>query len=70
MSLPSALRRWVRFALERRGLDAEWIVPVVAAVDEWSSAFEDAFGEESSWGPAKRIAAELAGRGVDLADRE
>ena len=40
-----------------------------AVRDEWSPEFEDAFDEEASWGPAKRIAAELAGRGVDLADR-
>ncbi|WP_285774568.1 hypothetical protein [Microtetraspora sp. NBRC 13810] len=30
--LPEALRRWVRFALERRGVDPRWIGPVEEAV--------------------------------------
>jgi hypothetical protein len=68
--LPDALRAWVRFALQRRGVDHEWISPVVAAVDENLPEFVAAFDDESSWGPAKEIAAALAGRGVDLADRE
>lgn len=68
--LGEALRRWVRFALERRDVPAEWIMPVVEAVDEWLPEFEEAFDRDSSWGPAKQIAAELAGRGVDLTDRD
>lgn len=68
--LPEALRRWVRFALDRRGVPAEWITPVVAAVDEWLPEFEDSFDEPSAWGPAKQIAAELTHRGVDMTDRE
>ncbi len=68
--LPEALRRWVRFALDRRGVPAEWITPVVAAVDEWLPEFEDSFDESSDWGPAKQIAAELANRGIDMTDRE
>ncbi|SNY40348.1 hypothetical protein [Paractinoplanes atraurantiacus] len=33
-ALPGALRRWVRFALERRGVAEKWIVPVVEIVSE------------------------------------
>jgi len=67
--LPEALRRWLRFALERRGVAAEWIEPVVAEVDASLPEFEEAFDDESSWGPAKAVAAELAKRDVDLTDR-
>jgi len=68
--LPEALRRWLRFALERRGVAPEWIDPVVAEVDACLPEFEEAFDDESSWGPAKAVAAELARRDVDLTDRE
>jgi hypothetical protein len=68
--LPEALRRWLRFALERRGVAPEWIEPVVAEVDASLPEFEEAFDDESSWGPAKAVAAELARRDVDLTDRE
>ncbi|WP_433381517.1 hypothetical protein ACQPZX_17245 [Actinoplanes sp. CA-142083] len=68
-ALPETLRRWVRFALGRRGVAERWIEPVVAAVDEYLDEFAEAFDDESGWGPAKAIAAELAGRGVDLDDR-
>jgi hypothetical protein len=37
--LPEALRRWVRFALERRGVDQRWIEPVEAAVDTYLPAY-------------------------------
>ena len=43
--LPEALRRWVRFALGRRGVEERWIEPVVAAVDEHLPEFEEAFGD-------------------------
>jgi hypothetical protein len=67
--LSEALRRWLRFALERRGVAPEWIEPVVAEVDASLPEFEEAFDDESSWGPAKAVAAELAKRDVDLTDR-
>ncbi|WBB80270.1 hypothetical protein O7606_02510 [Micromonospora sp. WMMD882] len=68
-ALPEVLRRWVRFALGRRGVDAEWIEPVVAAVDIYLPGFLAAVDDESAWGPAKQIAAELTARGVDLSDK-
>ena len=66
--LPEALRQWLRFALTRRGVAVEWIDPVVAEVDACLPEFEEAYDDESSWGPAKAVAAELAKRDVDLDD--
>jgi hypothetical protein len=64
------LRRWIRFALLGRGVDLEWISPVVEAVDTYFPGFTEAFDDTTAWGPAKQIAAELAARGVDLSDPE
>ncbi|MCW6005226.1 RecX family transcriptional regulator [Micromonospora sp. CPCC 205371] len=69
-ALPEVLRRWIRFALDRRGVEPEWIAPVVAAVDAHLPVFAEAFDDSTAWGPAKQIAAELAARGVDLSDRD
>ncbi len=68
--LPEALRCWLRFALERRGVAPEWIEPVVAEVDASLLEFEEAYDDQSSWGPAKAVAGELAKRDIDLTDRE
>jgi hypothetical protein len=68
-ALPDTLRRWLRFALGRRHVDPQWIEPVIAAVDTFLPEFNAAMDDESSWGPAKQIAAELAARGVDLTDK-
>lgn len=68
-ALPEALRRWLDFALRRRGVDPQWIGPVVNAVDTFLPEFLAVMDDESSWGPAKQIAAELAARGVDLTDK-
>ncbi|MEU4564325.1 hypothetical protein AB0F72_38585 [Actinoplanes sp. NPDC023936] len=69
-ALPDVLRRWIRYALERRAVDPVWISPVVEAVDTFLPAFEEAFDDSAAWGPAKQIAAELAARGIDLTDPE
>jgi hypothetical protein len=66
-ALPAALRHWVGFALDRRGLDAEWIEPVRAAVDEHAATFQEAYAREIERDEAE-LAAELAARGVDLTD--
>lgn len=68
-ALPEVLRHWVRFALQRRGVDGEWIMPVVSAVDDFLPEFSEAFDDETAWGPAKRVAAELTKRGIDLTDK-
>lgn len=69
-ALPEALRRWLRFALVRRGVAPQWIDPVVAEVDASLPDFEEAYDDQSSWGPAKAVVTELAKRDVDLTDRE
>jgi hypothetical protein len=68
-ALPDVLRAWLRFALTRRDISPDWIGPVVDAVDTYLPVFEDAFDNETAWGPAKQVAAALTERGVDLTDR-
>ncbi|MEU4159354.1 hypothetical protein [Actinoplanes sp. NPDC026670] len=68
--LPDVLRRWIRFALTRRSVDAEWIDPVTEAVDQFMPAFAEAFEDTSAWGPAKQVVAELAARGIDMSDED
>ena len=67
-ALPKVLKQWVQFAVARRGVEQRWIDPVVEAVTEFTPDFEDAFDDESAWGPAKEIATALMERGVDLND--
>jgi hypothetical protein len=69
-ALPDILRQWLTFALTQRGIDPQWITPVVEEVDSHLPEFRDAFNDHSAWGPAKEIAAALADRGVDLTDRQ
>lgn len=68
-ALPDVLRAWLRFALTRRDISPDWIGPVVDAVDTYLPVFEDAFDDETAWGPAKQVAAALTERGIDLTDR-
>lgn len=67
-ALPELLKHWIRFALGRRAVAPEWVVPVVDAVGIYLSGFAASFDDVSAWGPAKQIAAQLAVRGVDLTD--
>ena len=67
-ALPAVLRRWLRFALTQRDISPEWIGPVLDAVDTYLPVFEDAFDNETAWGPAKQVAAALTERGIDLTD--
>lgn len=69
-ALPGVLRQWLAFALTERGLDPKWITQVTDAVDTFVPEFRDAFGDQTAWGPAKQIVAELMDRGIDLTDRE
>lgn len=68
-ALPDVLRAWLRFALTQRDISPDWIGPGVDAVDTYLPVFEDAFDNETAWGPAKQVAAALTERGVDLTDR-
>jgi hypothetical protein len=69
-ALPDTLRQWLTFALAHRGIDPQWIAPVVEAVDTHLDEFRDAFGDHTAWGPAKQIAAALSDRGIDLTDQQ
>lgn len=68
-ALPFVLRRWLTFALTQQGIDRQWIVLVVDAVDTFLPEFHDAFDDETAWGPGKQVVAALSERGVDLTDR-
>jgi hypothetical protein len=69
-ALPDVLRHWLRFALTRRQVPEEWIVPVLEAVEQNLAEFRAAYDEDSNWGPAKTVAAYLTGRGIDLTDND
>ena len=69
-ALPGVLRAWVRFALERRDVPAEWITPVVGAVEDCLPGFAEAVDDTSSWGPAKQLVARLESMGIDLSDQD
>jgi hypothetical protein len=69
-ALPFVLRRWLTFALTQQEIDRQWISRVVDAVDTFLPEFHDAFDDETTWGPAKQVAAALTERGVDLTDRQ
>jgi hypothetical protein len=66
--LPDLLRRWVRFALERRGLEERWIAETEEAVDQFAAEFREAATDPSSFGSAKAIAQAMASYGVDVSD--
>lgn len=67
-ALPQVLREWLKFALNRRGIDSEWISPAIAAVDVWLPGLDDTLDDETAWGPAKQLANTLTHRGVDFDD--
>jgi hypothetical protein len=67
-ALPQVLRAWLKFALTRRGIDPEWISPVIAAIDISLPGLDDAIDDETAWGPAKQLANALIHRGVDFND--
>ncbi|WP_368679937.1 hypothetical protein R1X32_00890 (plasmid) [Rhodococcus opacus] len=68
-ALPFVLRRWLTFALTQQGVDRQWISLVVDAVDTFTPEFQDAFDDETAWGPGKQVVAALSERGIDLTDR-
>lgn len=42
---------------------------MIEAVDDCREEFDEAFDDDSAWGPAKMLAGELERRGVDMTDR-
>jgi hypothetical protein len=47
-ALPGILRRWLGLVLRRRGVEPEWVAPVVEAVDTHLPAFTAAFDHRSA----------------------
>lgn len=68
--LPDVMRRWVRFALRRRGLEERWVAETEEAVRRRTRAFRKAATDPSRFGPAKAIAHAMMADGVDITDRE
>lgn len=69
-AVPDVLRRWVGFALERRGLDRRWIDETQAAIDPLTPEFRRLVTDPSSFGPAKAMTNAMLADGVDLGDPE
>jgi hypothetical protein len=69
-AMPGVLRRWVGFALERRGLEQRWIDETQAAIERFTPAFRRAVTDESSFGPTKAITNAMLADGIDLLDEE
>jgi hypothetical protein len=64
-ALTETLRRWLRFALNRRGVNPQWIGRVVDAVDENLDEYTAAVDTPPH---ARELAAELERRGIDVGD--
>jgi hypothetical protein len=69
-AMPDVLRRWVGFALERRGLERRWIDETQAAIERFTPAFRRAVTDQSNFGPAKAITNAMRADGIDLLDEE
>ena len=69
-AVPDALAGWVRFALQRRGLAEEHIVPVVAAVEELAAEYQRLGQDGDADGPAKELMRRIVAAGVDPTDHE
>jgi hypothetical protein len=65
---PDVLKRWVRFALARRGLPEEKIAETQAVVDELAPEFRRLVTDPATFGPAKAITNAMMADGVDLLD--
>lgn len=66
--LPVVLRAWLRFVGEQRGFEVQLTDEMLAAVDEAAEAFREAMGDDSAFGPAKSIAAQMQADDVDFSD--
>lgn len=68
-ALPDLLRRWVRFCLEKKGLEDRWISQTESAVDRWAPEFKRAATDPGSFGMAKSVGQAMLAAGVDLTDQ-
>jgi hypothetical protein len=69
-AIPDVLRRWVAFALERRGLERRWIDETQATIERFTPEFRRAVTDQSNFGPAKAMMNAMRADGVDLLDEE
>jgi hypothetical protein len=69
-AMPDVLRRWVAFALERRGLERRWIDETQAAIERFTPEFRRAATDESNFGSGKAITSAMLADGIDLLDEE
>ncbi len=69
-ALPRVLKAWLDFALRRREIAEQDIVPVVEVVDELTPQFRELAGDEAAAGPAKQMLMALLEEDVDLDDGE
>ena len=67
-SVPDVLRAWIRFAGERRGLDAGLIDETVQSIDQWLGEYEELVEEPAARAVAEQLVEALSGGGVDFAD--
>lgn len=68
-AVPSVLRAWVQFALQRKGLSNTDIEPVVAMVDELTEDYLAAV-DDGPRGPAGELMARAMAQGIDLNDQD
>ena len=69
-SVPLVLRSWIRFAGERRGLDAGLIDETVRSIDQWLDEYEELVREPAARGAAELLVAAMSGAGVDVDDAD
>lgn len=68
-ALAGVLRRWIRFAGEKRGLAEPAIVETLAAVDTFEPDYLAAMRDPNAAGPAKGLVQAMQEAGVDLTDK-
>ncbi|MCA1703314.1 MAG: hypothetical protein LC808_08650 [Actinobacteria bacterium] len=68
-NVPAVLKGWVRFALEKRGLEERWISETEAAIDRWARDFKKEATNPHNFGPAKAIGQAMMASGIDLTDQ-
>ncbi|MEO8697654.1 MAG: hypothetical protein ABI658_29415 [Acidimicrobiales bacterium] len=65
--VPAVLPSWIRFAGERRGLDAGLIDETVRSIDQWLDEYAELVREPAAQGAAELLVSAMAS-GVDLDD--
>lgn len=68
-ALTGVLRRWIRFAGEKRGLAEDAIVEALKAVDTFEPDYQSAMRDPNSAGPAKGLVQAMREAGIDLTDK-